>query len=58
MMKPQQQTAIAEAQDTWEQGALAKVLKRFPERREADCPHPSSGIRAEDQAAVRAAESE
>ena len=34
MMKPQQQTAIAEAQDTWEQGALAKVLKRFPERRE------------------------
>ena len=33
-MKPQQQTAIAEAQDTWEQGALAKVLKRFPERRE------------------------
>ncbi len=34
MMKPQQQTAIAEAQDAWEQGALAKVLKRFPERRE------------------------
>ena len=33
-MKPQQQTAIAEAQDSWEQGALAKVLKRFPERRE------------------------
>ncbi len=33
-MKPQQQTAIAEAQDTWEQGALAKVLQRFPERRE------------------------
>ena len=33
-MKPQQQTAIAEAQDAWEQGALAKVLKRFPERRE------------------------
>ena len=33
-MKPQQQTAIAEAQDTWEQGALAKVLKRFPERRD------------------------
>ena len=34
MMKPQQQTAIAEAQGAWEQGALAKVLKRFPERRE------------------------
>ena len=33
-MKPQQQTAIAEAQGAWEQGALAKVLKRFPERRE------------------------
>ena len=33
-MKPQQQTAIAEAQDAWEQGALAKVLQRFPERRE------------------------
>ncbi len=33
-MKPQRQTAIAEAQGAWEQGALAKVLKRFPERRE------------------------
>ncbi len=33
-MKPQQHTAIAEAQGAWEQDALAKVLKRFPERRE------------------------
>ena len=33
MMKPQQATAIREAQDTWETGPLAKVLGRFPERR-------------------------
>ena len=33
MMKPEQATAIREAQETWEAGPLAKVLGRFPERR-------------------------
>ena len=32
-MKPEQRTAIAEAQGAWERGPLAKVLERFPERR-------------------------
>ncbi len=34
MVKLEQRTAISEAQDDWEQAALAKVLSRFPERRE------------------------
>ena len=34
MMKPEQATAIEEAQGAWEEGPLAKVLGRFPERRQ------------------------
>ena len=34
MMKPEEATAIEDAQGTWEEGPLAKVLGRFPERRQ------------------------
>ena len=33
MMRPEEATAIQDAQGTWEEGPLAKVLGRFPERR-------------------------
>ncbi len=33
MMRPEESTAIQDAQGTWEEGPLAKVLGRFPERR-------------------------
>ena len=34
MMRPEESTAIQDAQGTWEEGPLAKVLGRFPERRQ------------------------
>ena len=33
MMRPEQRSAILDAQSEWEDGTLAKVLGRFPERR-------------------------
>ena len=35
MMQPEQATAIEDARGAWEEGPLAKVLGRFPERRQA-----------------------